>query len=102
MFQISEGAWTDVYRNVPSAPAYEPSVFDPELSAAAAAAYLNLRLRWTVGADRYASGAYEDRDLKAAIRDYNGLEIAESYGNQVWDCAQKLKAGDPLKAIGKP
>jgi hypothetical protein len=105
MFQMGPGAWADVYRNAPDAPDYMENVFDAERAAAAAAAYLNLRLRWNIGAARYASGEYTDNDLKAAISAYNGSSIAESYANQIWDCAQKLKDGNlgaALRAIGKP
>jgi len=105
MFQMGEAAWTEVYKGVPDAPAYFPNVFDPRISAAAAATYLNIRLTWSIGTPRYASGDYAEEDLKAAIRDYNGSSIAESYANQIWDCAQQLKAGDlegALRAINKP
>jgi hypothetical protein len=104
MFQMGEDAWADVYRNVPDALTYVPNVFDPNKSAPAAAAYLNIRLIWNIGQSNYASGNYTEADLKAAIRDYNGSSIAVSYANQIWDCAQKLKSGDlngALKAIGK-
>jgi hypothetical protein len=105
MFQMSADAWADVYRDVPNAPSYMENVFDPARAAAAAATYLHIRLRWLVGEEKYGQGRYTESDLRAAIKAYNGSSIAESYAKQIWDCAQKLKAGDlegALRAIGKP
>jgi RHS repeat-associated protein len=104
MFQMGAAAWASVYRDVPDAPTYLPNVFDQQTSAAAAAVYLNLRLEWNIGMQRYESGDYTDGDLKAAIRAYNGSAIAATYADQIWDCAQKLKAHDlegALSAIGQ-
>jgi len=105
MFQMGESAWADVYHHVPGAPDYMENVFDAAHAAAAAAAYLNIRLVWNVGRDRYTAGQYTEADLRAAVAAYDGSGIAQSYANQIWDCAQKLKTGDfegAWRAIGKP
>ncbi len=104
MFQIGPPAWLDVQERFPGTPEYLPNVFDPEVSSAVAAAYLNIRLIRRIGMQRYTSGDYTADDLKTAISDYHGSPIKESYANEIWDCAQALKAGDwrfAMRAIHK-
>ena len=99
MFQIGKDAWDAAYAKTSNPLPYLPTVFDPQASAAAAAVILNIFLQLHIGPDRYAKGDYTSDDLKAAIRNYNGSAIRESYANEVWDCAQALKAGDTVTAL---
>jgi RHS repeat-associated protein len=99
MFGIGKDAWNDVYANVPNPPSYLSGVFDPKASASVAAAYLNILLSRLVGWDNYVSGNYTDDDKKNAILRYNGSSIRVSYANEVWDCAQALKAGDVVTGL---
>ena len=75
-----------------------------EGSAAAAAAYLHIRLSRIVGRERYLARDYSEGDLKEAIQAYNKSSIAPNYAEEIWECAQRLKAGDlwgALRAIRK-
>jgi membrane-bound lytic murein transglycosylase MltF len=104
LFQITETAWEEIYKGVPNAPEYKLEVWDPARSAAAAAAYLRTLLSRIVGRERYLARDYSESDLKKAIQAYNKSSIAPNYAQEIWECAQRLKAGDlwgALRAIRK-
>jgi RHS repeat-associated protein len=104
MFQIGEEAWKDAYRNSRGGPSYLPNVFDPGTSAATAAVILNRFLVYVVGLDRYSKGDYSDADKIEAIGRYNGSSSKDTYKREIWECSQKMKAGDlegAFAAIGK-
>ena len=99
MFQIGEAAWKDVFGSGPNAPDYLTNVFDPAMNAQAAAQYLNLRLKWNIGTEKYNAGQYTNDDLIKAIADYNGESTKWNYAQDVWNCANALKRGDEAGAM---
>jgi RHS repeat-associated protein len=98
LYQFNQSTWNETGTDYD----YSENVRDVKISTSVMTALLNERLIKKVGLEKYSAHEYTEADVKVVIK--NTGPGTDAYADQIWNCAQKMKAGDltgALAAIGK-